>query len=273
MKKIISTIAAAAMASTSISAFSALAVDESSNNAITVSTSVVNEATVVDGTVIPVGSTAVTVSIENNTGFFDSVTKLDVGLSGVILDSSGRPVIDEGELYSDACVSSVKNNNIVVVSSAAAEENTHDGEMFTFFLSNNVDDVTIVGIPDKSINMSSVASINTVFGYYIGDLDGDGYIDSTDASAIMAAYTRYTATPSAPLLTVAIANANISYYFDYVLCAEPADTNKNGKITRKDADNVLDFYSYVMSGYTEAQAYAILSQDDNYCSEPGVKTI
>jgi len=200
MKKIISTIAAAAMAATSISAFSALAVDESVNNAITVSTSVVNEATIVDGTVIPAGSTAVTVSIDNNTGFDAFSTKFELDNVVDIIKTFGNEiVINEGIALGDSAIVGSENNGVIAFSSASADVNREDGALFTFYTSSlsSTDEIDIVNssfhdYSESSINTSASTDMIIHIHFIHGDANNDDDIDLQDAVAYEQARAQFT---------------------------------------------------------------------------------
>ncbi len=269
MKKIISALAASVLTLSSIPAVSSSAVDIALIDELSISTEIISTPVIVDGTVIPVGTTAVTVNIENSTGFSSSATKLDIDESEIIVDESGKPIVTKGDVLGNSIVSSATKDGVVVVSSASASEESLDGEMFTIYLSDYSDDVIVYNVSNEAVTVPSLSNVNSVNSVYIciGDIDSDGAIDAADASDVMHATSLYTPTTTEPDLTVAIANANLSYYLPLALRAEAADSNKNNIINKRDAQNILEFYSYVMTGYSWAQAYAILSQDFNYCSE------
>ena len=258
MKKIMSTIIASAMTVSVTATVSASALNLKEEKLLSVSTEIVASAMTIDGTEVPTGAIAITIDINNNDGFNHSATKLDIGSSNVIVDSTGRPVISKGSMLNDAIISSAKKNNTLVVSSASATTINTDGEMFTFYVSGNYSN-TIV---EKAMSPRS-----TRYTYYIGDVHHDGSINSSDASTILAAIATYAETSTSDL-TVNIANDNITTYFPNIHYAEAADTSKDGKIRRVDANNVLDFYTYIMTGYDWDDAYNELSTEyDNYCGE------
>lgn len=271
MKKIISTLATAMATVTSFASVSASAVNMTSTDVYTISTSTIQNDTVVDETVIPAGSVAITVNINNNDGFASSATKLNVGASAdVVVDETGCPVITKGNVLDDFITASAVNNGTVVVSSASSKETNTDGEMFTIYVADNYSGASVEDITDKSVSIATgntATTLSTKYVYHIGDVDNDKYINSVDASQVLGAIEDYTKKYSGDL-TVEFANKHISEYFPYVFCAEVADTNKDGKIRKADANNILKFYTYVSTEYSAEEAYKILSEQyDNFCYE------
>lgn len=270
MKKIMSTIIASAMTVSVTATVSVSALNLKEEKLLSVSTEIVASAMTIDGTEVPTGAIAITIDINNNDGFNHSATKLDIGSSNVIVDSTGRPVISKGSMLNDAIISSAKKNNTLVVSSASATTINTDGEMFTFYVSGNYSNTIVTDISDETINTNvekAISPRSTRYTYYIGDVHHDGSINSSDASTILAAIATYAETSTGDL-TVNIANDNITTYFPNIHYAEAADTSKDGKIRRVDANNVLDFYTYIMTGYEWDDAYNELSTEyDNYCGE------
>ena len=73
-------------------------------NAVNVSYSTVAETfTAADGTVVPAGATAVTLSIENNTGF--SASDITLSATADLLGTDGLVTATNGSAYGDATVS------------------------------------------------------------------------------------------------------------------------------------------------------------------------
>ena len=93
-KKALTGIIAAAMVSSCAGIVSS-ATEES--NAISVSYSVVEESfTAANGVTIPAGTTAVGISIQNNTGFNTSNIMLDMNGANLLTDSQGNPIVADG---------------------------------------------------------------------------------------------------------------------------------------------------------------------------------
>lgn len=143
--------------------------------------------------------------------------------------------------------------------------------MFTIYVADNYSGVSVEDITDKSVSIATdntAATLSTKYVYRIGNVDNDKYINSVDASQVLVAIEDYNKKYSGDL-TVKFANAHISEYFPYVFCSEVADTNKDGKIRKADANNILKFYTYVSTDYSADEAYEILSKEyDNFCYEP-----
>lgn len=68
----------------------------------------------------------------------------------------------------------------------------------------------------------------------LGDLDGDGVIDSTDASAVLAEYAAIQ-TGAAPTVSTSV-----------------GDVNGDGFIDASDASDILQFYAYIQTGGTDS---------------------
>ncbi len=68
----------------------------------------------------------------------------------------------------------------------------------------------------------------------LGDLDGDGVIDSTDASAVLAEYAAIQ-TGAAPAVSTSV-----------------GDVNSDGFIDASDASDILQFYAYIQTGGTDS---------------------
>lgn len=272
MKKLMSSAVAAIITASSLSALHSSAIILPEFNDLSYSTEVLTEATTVDSTIIPAGVTAVTVSIDNNNGFLSSATKIDIGSASVIVDEYDNPVFIRGDVLENSIVASAANESSVVFSSASANESTESGEMFTFYVQGNCSDLSVTDITDFNYSVSSIprgeSIMSTRYEFYIGDVNDNGNINSSDASFVLAAVSSYTPTPDEPKLTVTTANNNISYYLPYSSRAEAADTNKNGKITDVDAEFILQFYSYVSTGYSWDWTLDHLSDEyGNYCGE------
>lgn len=246
MKKFISTLVASLMAVSAFTAVSASALNVETNNALVITTESLKTAITADnGTVIPAGATSVTVSISGNTGFSAKSVKLDVGSANVIVDESGMPVVDSGDVLGNSLISSAENNGVVMLVSASAEENTSDGDMFTFYVSDSSADVSVIAV-DPQIEAESMAMpFSTRYSYQLGDVNGDKYIDSIDATYILSAISTYTEKNNDDVLPVSTANQNISLYFPYYTPrkAEVADVNESGSITNLDAQFVMNYYA------------------------------
>lgn len=104
-KKIIAALAAATMVASCAGVVASAA---EAVNAVNVSYSTVAEAfTAADGTVVPAGATAVTLSIENNTGF--SASDITLSATADLLGTDGLVTATNGSAYGNATVSDVDN--------------------------------------------------------------------------------------------------------------------------------------------------------------------
>lgn len=271
MKKIMMPILASAVLTvSSLSVISASAVEsnELSITAKPITSDIISD----DGTVIPAGTIALTVNINNNCGFDSSATKLDVGMfADVVVNEFGRPVVNKGDVLDDFIIASALNNGTIVISSASDNNTNVNGEMFTIYVADNYSGVNIEDITNEVISTemgNTVTTLSTRYTYCIGDVDNDGYINSSDSSHLLRAISLFKDSYPSKEFTVDFANDHISDYFSFVRCAEVADTNKDDKIRKADANNVLQFYTYVSAGHTREEAYIELStEEDNYCGE------
>ena len=186
-KKIIAALAAATMV-TSCAGVVASAAE--AVNAVNVSYSTVAETfTAADGTVVPAGATAVTLSIENNTGF--SASDITLSATADLLGTDGLVTATNGSAYGDATVSAAQNGSKVVITSASLDESKNDGTLVTFYTTSNAE-VTVEDAAFKSAKQIEDESAIAVYSdddyYRIGDLDNDDNIDSTDMFYQLQAY-------------------------------------------------------------------------------------
>ena len=186
-KKIIAALAAATMVASCAGVVASAA---EAVNAVNVSYSTVAETfTAADGTVIPAGATAVTLSIENNTGF--SASDITLNATADLLAVDGMVAATNGSAYGNATVSAAQNGSKVVITSASLDDSKNDGTLVTFYTTSNAE-VTVEDAAFKSAKQmedaNAVATYGTVYAYRIGDLDDDDNIDSTDMFYQMQAY-------------------------------------------------------------------------------------
>ena len=186
-KKIIAALAAATMV-TSCAGVVASAAE--AVNAVNVSYSTVAETfTAADGTVVPAGATAVTLSIENNTGF--SASDITLSATADLLGTDGLVTATNGSAYGDATVSAAQNGSKVVITSASLDESKNDGTLVTFYTTSDAE-VTVEDAAFKSAKQMEDASAIAVYSsddyYRIGDLNNDDNINSTDMFYQLNAY-------------------------------------------------------------------------------------
>ena len=186
-KKIIAALAAATMVA---SCAGVVASADEAVNAVNVSYSTVAEAfTAADGTVVPAGATAVTLSIENNTGF--SASDITLNATADLLAVDGMVAATNGSAYGDAIVSAAQNGSKVVITSASLDDSKNDGTLVTLYTTSDAE-VTVEDATFKSAKQMEDASAIAVCSsddyYRIGDLNNDDNIDSTDMYYQLNAY-------------------------------------------------------------------------------------
>ena len=187
VKKIIAALSAATMVT---SCAGVVASADEAVNAVNVSYSTVAEAfTAADGTVIPAGATAVTLSIENNTGF--SASDITLSATADLLGTDGLVTATNGSAYGNATVSAAQNGSKVVITSASLDDSKDDGTLVTFYTTSDAE-VTVEDATFKSAKQMEDASAIAVCSsddyYRIGDLNNDDNIDSTDMYYQLNAY-------------------------------------------------------------------------------------
>ena len=186
-KKIIAALAAATMVA---SCAGVVASADEAVNAVNVSYSTVAEAfTAADGTVVPAGATAVTLSIENNTGF--SASDITLSATADLLGTDGLVTATNGSAYGNATVSAAQNGSKVVITSASLDDSKNDGTLVTFYTTSDAE-VTVEDATFKSAKQMEDASAIAVCSsddyYRIGDLNNDDNINSTDMFYQLNAY-------------------------------------------------------------------------------------
>ena len=187
LKKAIAALAAATMVASCAGVVAGAA---EAVNAVNVSYSTVAEAfTATDGTVIPAGATAVTLSIENNTGF--SASDITLSATADLLGTDGLVTATNGSAYGNATVSAAQNGSKVVITSASLDDSKADGTLVTFYATSDAE-VTVEDATFKSAKQMEDASAIAVCSsddyYRIGDLNNDDNIDSTDMYYQLNAY-------------------------------------------------------------------------------------
>lgn len=187
LKKAIAALAAATMVT---SCAGVVASADEAVNAVNVSYSTVAETfTAADGTVVPAGATAVTLSIENNTGF--SASDITLNATADLLAVDGMVAATNGSAYGDAIVSAAQNGSKVVITSASLNDSKDDGTLVTFYTTSDAE-VTVENATFKSAKQMEDASAIAVCSsddyYRIGDLNNDDNIDSTDMYYQLNAY-------------------------------------------------------------------------------------
>ena len=187
VKKIIAALSAATMVSACAGVVASAA---EAVNAVNVSYSTVAETfTAADGTVVPAGATAVTLSIENNTGF--SASDITLSATADLLGTDGLVTATNGSAYGDATVSAAQNGSKVVITSASLDESKNDGTLVTFYTTSDAEvtvETTAFNSAKQMEDESAIVTYTTVDEYRKGDMDNDDNIDSTDLFYLMQAY-------------------------------------------------------------------------------------
>ena len=138
-------------------------------NAVNVSYSTVAETfTAADGTVIPAGATAVTLSIENNTGF--SASDITLSATADLLGTDGLVTATNGSAYGDAIVSAAQNGSKVVVTSASLDNSKNDGTLVTLYTTSDakvtVEDASFESVKNNELSCYTSQQYEI---YVIGD--------------------------------------------------------------------------------------------------------
>ena len=247
VKKIIAALSAATMVSACAGVVASA--DEAVNavNAVNVSYSTVAETfTAADGTVIPAGATAVTLSIENNTGF--SASDITLSATADLLGTDGLVTATNGSAYGNATVSAAQNGSKVVITSASLDDSKNDGTLVTFYTTSDAE-VTVEDASFESVKNNEISCYTSQqYDFYvIGDLNSDEQVNSKDAAIMLSAYNIAEAdgslltTANGKALMVSIAKMNpAKYKLDSAKKVEAADGNKDGRIMNCDDVNYSD---------------------------------
>ena len=239
-KKIIAALAAATMV-TSCAGVVASAAE--AVNAVNVSYSTVAETfTAADGTVVPAGATAVTLSI----GF--SASDITLSATADLLGTDGLVTATNGSAYGDATVSAAQNGSKVVVTSASLDNSKNDGTLVTLYTTSDakvtVEDASFESVKNNEISCYTSQQYDF---YVIGDLNSDEQVNSKDAAIMLSAYNIAEAdgslltTANGKALMVFIAKMNpAKYKLDSAKKVEAADGNKDGRIMNCDDVNYSD---------------------------------
>ena len=170
LKKAIAALAAATMV-TSCAGVVASAAE--AVNAVNVSYSTVAETfTAADGTVIPAGATAVTLSIENNTGF--SASAITLSATADLLGTDGLVTATNVSAYGNATVSAAQNGSKGVFTSASLDDSKNDGTLVTFYTTSDAE-VTVENASFELVKNNEISCYTSQqYDFFvIGDLNSD----------------------------------------------------------------------------------------------------
>lgn len=165
------------------------------NNDYSVSYETLTEAVVTeDGTAVPAGAVAVTMSIEGNTGFAANTLALQIADNyNVLKTTDGKPVLEKGAVLDEFHIAVEENQNKICVATAAGFETNRDGELFTVYVTetdvSELDD-TVAAIVKPEEDMTPIPLSVYATGLR-GDVNGDSRINAVDASLIYRAVDQY----------------------------------------------------------------------------------
>lgn len=252
-KKITSIASAAAM----FASFAALNVDAIDMNQYGVSYDVLtNDIEISDGTIVPAGAVAVTVTVSGNTGFNANTFKLTIDEDySVVTNSDCLPAVSANANFSNVLFGSALYDNTLCITAASSDLCHANGDMLTFYITGNngtgsdlvdlfeVEPELAITPMSGSIGFGEGASINEHYKkrgiyldvyYYSGDADNDDDVDAVDASLILSVVN------SVPGNELNVATYNYTSYFPSVIAAGQPDANQMGTINATDAQLVLN---------------------------------
>lgn len=250
-KKIVSSV----MAITSVAAMAGMMANAAEEaNAISVSCETLTSAvTAADGTVIPAGAVAVEVAINNNTGFKASSLTFDMSSADALTNASGTPVVDSGAVIDDAMVAAAQNDGKLVVSYSSANTMSSDGELFTFYMSND-SNITFGETP--AVQADNIASTYAYKKFWIiGDADGDLAIEPNDCTLVQAAVAK----AGGGMVLISDVDNDIDYFFPNTRMPFADCVNGDGNewlmdsTVRKDWSDsyqILKYYAETAAGLT-----------------------
>lgn len=154
-----------------------------------------------DGSTVPAGAVAVTMSIDNNAGFDSNTMTLEIDDGYTVLtDASGNPIVQKGTALSNGSVASAisTDGDTVCVAAAMNAFCDEDGAMFTVYATTAdeettgfvtvtaTDEVTISADENYGIALCSEMRQDDdgkwYMYYYGGDCNNDNEVDATDAA-------------------------------------------------------------------------------------------
>ncbi len=184
--KMVAAVSAFVMASS----VAALNVSATQANTYTVAYDTVTESFETEsGVAVPTGAIAVTMSINRNTGFDSNTFALQLDDDYTIIsNATGEVAWEKGYALNGFHAAIDENDNKICVATAASFESRLDGDLFTVYVSKNA--------PIASENVAEIialedyppsASVNTLVVGLIGDVNNNGVVNSSDATAIYSA--------------------------------------------------------------------------------------
>lgn len=252
MKKI----AAALTAATILGSNGALVVNASAEtNAVNITTSTVTEAIVTaDETIIPEGTTAISLEIQNNTGFDISEIKMNVNTS-LLSDASGMPIVSVGNVCGDATVVAAQEGANVAITSIASSICNTDGTLATVYVSNTasiaVEDAEFRKGSLTNCDESDISTCDVEVEWTIGDVNGDEKITADDAYIVRNAISigqenselkRYGSSSYYYLSLATVGLEPQKYGFSRMRYAKAADGDENWSLFDCDLQSLSDVY-------------------------------
>lgn len=213
---------------------------------------------------VQAGDMIVTVSLANNPGFSGSGVGVyyDYANYDVLLaydDDSGYGVAAfPGDNMQNLSFSMLVNTtkHRVGITTSGTQNATQDGEYVSFFLraKTNATDLThpITGIKvlqfcnKKNTDLDYEIETQTqceYIPYILGDLNGDGVVNTNDSNYLMSAISNGDIT-RATLANQFVGMAGM-YYHNQVIF-EVADVNSDNVINQTDANLILTYYNYIL---------------------------
>ncbi|MBR4101850.1 MAG: hypothetical protein IKK51_08260 [Oscillospiraceae bacterium] len=257
-KKVMSLASIAAI----LASFAAMPASAEERNVYSVSYETLTTAiTTEDGSTVPAGTVAVTMSINNNSGFNANTLTLDIdeGYS-VITNNDGKPILDKGAVLANSLTSASVSNDeeTLCVVSASATTSYADGELFTvyFFAENTTTDFVSIDDTEAEIALGIIPLANdyVMDSYFVGDTNGEDWIvtstgrhapvDAVDAANIMVACCNY----GRPFDIFNETDSVIWGYFPDLKHREALDVNNNNACDNRDANDILDYAAEVGAG-------------------------
>ena len=256
-----------ASALTMLASLAAMPASAAHINAYSVSYETLTEAITTDnGTTIPAGTIAVTMSVSGNRGFEANTFTLDIDEGYTFLtDSDDCPVIQKATNFEDALLGAAINENRVCITAAMSSLYCSDGELFTIYAENTNNSsenfVDIVDTLPATILESASAGLggnetnhyefededgNTHLAYRRGDANDDNVVNSMDAALILSVLSHV----EEGELQVSAISSNFNTYFPDIIAAGQPDANKTGWINNNDATIILNFAATVGAGGT-----------------------
>ncbi len=270
MKKIKKSTVSFASAAAILASFAAMTASAASINAYSVSYETLTAAiTTTDGSTIPAGSVAVTMSINHNTGFNANTLTLDIDEDcSVLTDADGKPIVEKGAVLAGALTSaavSADGTTLCVVSASAAVNST-DGALFTVYFAADAANTQsgFVSIDDTepavATGISSAASpfsANFIIDYYIvGDTNDEEIVRDASGAKLYAPVDAVDAANVLMLVAehgtdfdvIALGWDVVDLYFTEAAHYDAPDADKNKYIDNEDAADMLDYSAIVGAG-------------------------